>query len=49
MKKVSKYKMMGEVVYSYQKDPGNIAIGKTKNEFEKREVEEALAHIYGYC
>ena len=40
--------MSGEIVYSYHKTPVNIAIRKTKNEFEKREIAEALAHIYGY-
>jgi hypothetical protein len=48
MKNLSRSKMAGEIVYSYHKDPGNIAIGKTKNGFEKREIAEALAHIYGY-
>ena len=48
MNKVSKSKMTGEIAYSYYKDSGNIIIGKTRAEFEKREIASALAHIYGY-
>ncbi len=48
MKKVSKSKMIREIAISYHKDSGNIIIGNTRAEFEKREIANALAHIYGY-
>jgi hypothetical protein len=48
MKKVSKSTMMEEVAYSYHNDPGKIVARKTNKELEKREIAEALAHIYGY-
>ena len=48
MKKVSNSTGMEEVVFSYHEAPGKIAFGKTKKEFENREIAEALAHIYGY-
>ncbi len=48
MNKVSKSKMTGEIAYSYHKDSGYIIIGNTMADFEKREIANALAHIYGY-
>ena len=38
MKKVSNSTGMEEVVFSYHEAPGKIAFGKTKKEFENREI-----------
>ena len=47
MKKASKSQMI-EAVYSHHTYPGNLGKEKTEKKFEKREIAEALAHIYGY-
>jgi hypothetical protein len=47
MKEVLKSKRM-EVLYAYHEDLNKIVKGRTERTVEKKEVEDAIAHIYGY-
>ncbi|MDF0680625.1 MAG: hypothetical protein P0116_06640 [Candidatus Nitrosocosmicus sp.] len=47
MKKASTSQMI-EAECTHHTNPGNLGNEKTEKEFEKREIAEALAHIYGY-
>jgi hypothetical protein len=47
MKEVLKSKRI-EVLYAYHEDLNMIVKGRTEITVEKKEIEDALAHIYGY-